>query len=220
MAGLFFCLASVEGAGLLFCPAAIQPHTSVYSAFFAINEVIPPTPQNSTQVFAGAFPVDLLHSSAHNTAATQTAYAPSAPRWRAYHQAQYLHRYQIPPPNRDAVQLSTAAYYNKVYKGAPLLWIHASRCSISQTMPARRGHLLPSANRWQVLHPAHLLRGQRLHLRQGQFGGLQSGTGQRLGRTGLARRPPPGGAVQRQGRGGRRGIIDGYRRISFRAFAR
>lgn len=138
MTGLLFCLASVEGAGLLFCPAAIQPHTSVYSAFFAINEVIPPTPQNSTQVFAGAFPVDLLHSSAHNTAATQTAYAPSAPRWRAYHQAQYLHRYQIPPPNRDAVQLSTAAYYNKVYKGAPLSWIHARQCSRPQTIPARR----------------------------------------------------------------------------------
>lgn len=32
--------------------------------------------------------------------------------------------------------------------------------------------------------------------------------------------PPPGGAVQRQERGGRRGILDGYRRISFRAFAR
>ena len=32
--------------------------------------------------------------------------------------------------------------------------------------------------------------------------------------------PPPGGAVQRQRRGGRRGTIDGCRRISFRAFAR
>lgn len=32
--------------------------------------------------------------------------------------------------------------------------------------------------------------------------------------------PPPGGAVQQQGRGGRRGTIGGYRRISFRAFAR
>ena len=30
----------------------------------------------------------------------------------------------------------------------------------------------------------------------------------------------PGGAVQQQGRGGRRGTIGGYRRISFRAFAR
>lgn len=31
-------------------------------------------------------------------------------------------------------------------------------------MPARRGLLLPCVDRWQVLHPAHLLRGQRLHL--------------------------------------------------------
>lgn len=32
--------------------------------------------------------------------------------------------------------------------------------------------------------------------------------------------PPPGGAVQQQGCGGRRGTIDGFRRNSFRAFAR
>lgn len=43
--------------------------------------------------------------------------------------------------------------------------------------------------------------------------------------TGSARRlaiwhPPLGGAVQQQGHGGRRGTIDGYRRISFRAVAR
>ena len=55
MAGLFFCLASAEGAGLLFCPATIQPNTSVYSVFCAINASIPPTPQNSTQGFTGAF---------------------------------------------------------------------------------------------------------------------------------------------------------------------
>ena len=45
-----------------------------------------------------------------------------------------------------------------------LLWIHARRCSRSQTVPARRGQLLLCVDRWQVLHPAHLLRGQRLHL--------------------------------------------------------
>lgn len=33
LAGLFFCLASAEDAGLLFCPFAIHPHTSVYSGF-------------------------------------------------------------------------------------------------------------------------------------------------------------------------------------------
>ena len=43
-------------------------------------------------------------------------------------------------------------------------WIHARQCSRSQTMQARRGLRLPPVDRWQVLHPAHLLRGQRLHL--------------------------------------------------------
>lgn len=55
MAGLSFCLVSAEGAGLLFCPATIQPNTSVYSVFCAINASIPPTPQNSTQGFTGSF---------------------------------------------------------------------------------------------------------------------------------------------------------------------
>lgn len=56
MAGLFFCLASTEGAGLLFCPAAHEPHTSVYSAFCAVNAVIPPTPQNGAKGFTVEFP--------------------------------------------------------------------------------------------------------------------------------------------------------------------
>lgn len=48
---------------------------------------------------------------------------------------------------------------------------------------------------------------------QGQPGGLQSGTGQRSWCTGW--QPPPGGAAQRQERGGRRGTIGGLRRTSF-----
>lgn len=42
-------------------------------------------------------------------------------------------RYQIPPPYMDTAQVSTAAYYNKVYKtvqGCALLWIHVKRRSI------------------------------------------------------------------------------------------
>lgn len=39
-AGLFFCLAPAEGAGLLFCSDAIQPHTSVYSALCSVNTKI------------------------------------------------------------------------------------------------------------------------------------------------------------------------------------
>lgn len=37
MAGLFFCLASADGTGLLFCPAAIHPNTSVYIVFYTIH---------------------------------------------------------------------------------------------------------------------------------------------------------------------------------------
>ena len=44
---------------------------------------------------------------------------------------QLLQRIQeIPPPRPDAVQVSTADYYNKVYKSA--------RVRTPQTMPARR----------------------------------------------------------------------------------
>lgn len=58
MAGFFFCLASAEGAGLLFCPAAIQPHTSVYSAFFAINEELyRPRHKTAHRSLQGLFPL-------------------------------------------------------------------------------------------------------------------------------------------------------------------
>lgn len=92
-------------------------------------------------------------------------------------------------------------------------------------MPARRGLRLPPVDRWQVLRPAHLLKGQRLHLYRVSpaaismlprpaAGGLAPG--QQSGRGGW--HPPPDGAVQWHGRGGRRGTIDGYRRISFSGF--
>lgn len=46
----------------------------------------------------------------------------------------------------------------------PIIIMYIRGCSIPQTMPARRGQLLPCVDRWQVPHPAYLLRGQRLHL--------------------------------------------------------
>lgn len=45
-------------------------------------------------------------------------------------------------PNERNTADTQAAYYNKVYKGAavrPLLWIHARRYNIAQTMPAAAG---------------------------------------------------------------------------------
>nr|DAZ42724.1 MAG TPA: hypothetical protein [Caudoviricetes sp.] len=61
-------------------------------------------------------------------------------------------------------------------------------------------------------------RGQRLHLYRVSPAACSLAPGQQSGPAGW--REPPGGAVQRQGRGGRRGTIDGYRRISFRPFGR
>lgn len=141
--------------------------------------------------------VDLPHSSAHNTETTQTAYTPPVSRRRAYRQAQHLHRYQIPPPRRTLYRPAQPPYYNKVYKGARVRPCYGS-------MPDSAAHCRPC-------QPG---------------GGLDTSHARRLaiwhrsaaGRTGW--HPPPGGAVRRQGRGGRSGTIDGYRRSSFRAFAR
>lgn len=145
LAGLFFCLASAEGAGLLFCPVAIQQHTSVYSAFCAVHAIIPPTQQNNAQGFAGAFPVicPILMPQYQTDTSGYNAVCDTLERITA---PQHIQRIPDTTATPDAVQLSTAAYYNKVYNGAavrPLLWIRARRCSIAQTMPAR--HNPPSS---------------------------------------------------------------------------
>lgn len=116
--GFFFCLASAEGAGLLFCPATMQPHINVYNGFSAVNQIIPPTPQNSAQGFTVAFPVivpaqpptiidrhnkplhRLRHVGAHHSTATPPAHT------RYHRHARTLYRTAQPP------------CYNKVYKGA------------------------------------------------------------------------------------------------------
>lgn len=176
MAGLFFGLASVEGAGLLFCPATIQPHTNVYSTFCRVNAIYRQrrkTAHIALQALFLRFATFHRHRYQTDTSGYNTACA------TLEHTTEPQHLQHIPKPavTPDAVQLSTAAYYNKVYKGA-----------------TDRKTYKP--------------------------GGLQSGTGQRSGRTWSTWHPPPGGAVQRQSRSGRRGTIDGSRRISFRAFAR
>ena len=149
MAGLFFCLASAEGAGLLFCPAAIQPHTSVYSVFCAVNaNYTAHAIKRHTELCSG-FSCDYARSTARDTRQTQATIIPPTPRWSVSQRPDALNRYQIPPLRRTLCSSAQPPYYNKVYKGAGvrLLWIHARRCSVSQTMQARRGQLLPSADR-------------------------------------------------------------------------
>lgn len=141
------------------------------------------------------FSCDLTHSTAHDTRPTQAAIIPPVPRWSVSQRRSTSSTYQILAPRRTLYRSAHTAYYNNVYKGAALLWIHARQRNTSQTMPARRrsaptvcGSLasaLPGTPaEWSASPPV-----------QGQPGGLQFGTGQRSGRTGW--HPPPGGAVQR-----------------------
>ena len=182
------CIDTVQGFS--FCPAVYQLLTIVYGCLSAVNAIIPPQRQNRLQGFTGLFR-DLPHSSAHNTADTQAFYAPSATRWRAYCQALHLRRYQIPPPRwtlYSSKQPPIIIRYIRVQRCA-LLWIHARRCSIAQTMPTRR---------LAIWHRSAV----RAH---------------RVSPAPSTRRDSPAVGARR---GGRRGTIDGYRRISFRAFAR
>lgn len=84
VAGLFFCLASAEGAGLLFCHAAMHPYTSVYSEFCAVHATIPHMPQNSAQGFTGAFSA-ICHVSPLLYGGASSYTAPPAPRWTPGH---------------------------------------------------------------------------------------------------------------------------------------
>ena len=192
LAGLFFCLASAEDAGLLFCPAAIQPHISVYSAFCVVNAVYT---VHTTKQRAGLYrgvSCNCTHSTARDTRPTHAAIIPPVPRWSVSQRRNASSIYQIPTPRRTLYSSAQPPYYNKVYKG--------QRCTPvmdpCQTVQHIADHASPAA---VSILPTP--------------GGLQSGTGS-------VWHPPPGGAVWQQGRGGRRGTIGGSRRISFRAFAR
>lgn len=194
MTGLFFCLASAEGAGLLFCPAAIQPNIGVYGAFCAVNAIIPPMPQNSAQGSTWAFPAIfrvllLLFYGA------SCYIAPPATRWSTPQRSSTSSAYQIPAPRRKLYRPAEPPIIIRYIKSAPLLWIHARRCNIPQTIPARRG--------------------QRLHLYRVSPSACNLAPVSSQGAPSTRRGSPAAG-----GSGGRRGTIDGYRRISFRAFAR
>ena len=155
MTGLFFCLASAEDAGLLFCSATIQPHTNVYSTFCAcpcnFNSQHSKTAHKALQwLFLRLCPLNhpryQTDTNGYNTTYDTLEHVTAAQRLQ-----------HVPDTSRHAETLHSSAqtaYYNNVYKGAGvrrLLWIHARRCNIPQTIPARRGQLLPCVDRWQVL---------------------------------------------------------------------
>ena len=200
MTGLFFCLASAEGAGLLFCPVAIQPHTiRLQRVLFRKCNYTAHAIKQHAELYR-RFSRNLYRSAAADTRPAQAVKIPPVSRWSVSQRRSTSSAYQIPPPCRDAAQVSTVAYYNKVYKrvhGCALLWIHARRCSIAQTIQARRGGLLASAA------PGAPAEGLASPPVQGQPGGLQSGTGQQSGAHRLApstRRDSPAAGARRAAR--------------------
>lgn len=149
-AGLFFCLASAEGAGLLFLPGgASATHKRLHRVLCCQCNYTAHAAKQRTGLYSG-FSCDCTLSTSHDNRPTQAAIIPPAPRWRAYTRPDALNIYQTPPPRRTLHR-----------PAQPPIIIRYIRW---QTMPAAEGQLLPCADRWQVLRPAHLLRGQRLRL--------------------------------------------------------
>lgn len=150
MAGLFFCLASAEGAGL----------------FFVLLQY------SHIQAFTTAFIPYVQFYTAHATKQCTrlyrrfSGYLPcfAAIVWRC------IQLYRTACATLDARTLCRPAqppYSNKVYKGAEVPACYRSMPDgVAHRRPCQPGGglLLPSADHWQALHPAHLLRGQRLHL--------------------------------------------------------
>lgn len=129
--------------GFYFALLQCNPIQAFTAAFLSLMQIIPPKLQNRLHGFTGAFPL-ICSIPAHNTANTQAAYTPPAPRWRAQRQALHLHRYQIPAQRRTLCSS----------KQPPIIirYIRVQRCAPCYgSMPARRGQLLPYADRWQVL---------------------------------------------------------------------
>lgn len=153
MAGLFFCLASANGAGLLFCPAAIQPHTSAFTtAFISSMQLYRPRRKTAHGALQKLF--RLFAAFFRCCVAVYPAILHHLRHAGAYHSA-------AAPPAHTGYQRSAGRCTGQRIPPIIIMYI---RVRTPQTMPARRGQLLPCVDRWQVLHPAHLLRGQRLHL--------------------------------------------------------
>ena len=146
MAGLFFCFASAEVQDFYFTLLQYSPIQAFAAVFMQSMQLYRPRHKTAHIALRGLFlrfaPFNRhryqTDTSGYNTicATLEHAHAPGRPpaHTRYHRHAGTLYR------------SAQTAYYNKVYKGsgAPLLWIHARRCSRSQTMPARR---------FEVWHP-------------------------------------------------------------------
>lgn len=118
MAGLFFCLASAEGAGLLFCSAAIQPYKRLQRVLCRPCTIYTANAAKQCTGLCSGFSCGLPHSTAVNNKPIQAAIIPPAPFWSVSQRRNTSGIYQIPPPRRTLYRPAQPPYYNKVYKGA------------------------------------------------------------------------------------------------------
>lgn len=168
LAGLFFCLASADDAGLLFLPCSnTATNKRLQRVLHRQCSYTANAAKQCTELCRG-FSCDCTRSTANDNRPIQEAIIPPVQCWSISQRRIASSAYQIPPPRRTLHRPAQPPYYNKVYKGAGVRPYHRS-----------------------------VLDGAAYH------------------------RPcQPGGTVQQQGQGGRRGTTGGSRRISFRAFAR
>ena len=152
-----------HGAGLLFLPIY---NTATYKRL----QLILSRPCNYTvqteKPFTGLYSgvsVDLTYSSPHNAASTQAGYTPPAPRRRAYRQSQRL----APIPDTTVTPGRCTGQHSR-----PIIIRYIRGCSISQTIPARRGQLLPSADPLASATPGAPAEGSASPPVQGQPGGV------------------------------------------------
>lgn len=137
MTGLFFCLASAEGAGLLFLPSGVSAtHKRLQHVLFRPCSYTVHSTKRRTWLYRGVSS-NLTQSTAHYTRPIQSTITPLAPRWSVSQRPDALHRYQVPPPRRTLHRSAQTPYYNKAYKMVQHIADHAN--------PA--GQLLPSADR-------------------------------------------------------------------------
>lgn len=169
-------------------PCCNTPYTSVYSSFCAVNAVIPHTTQNGVQGFTGSFPaIDPFNRQQYQTGTGGYNTAIATPE-----------RIAAPghPPAHTRYKRHTGRCTGQRSRPIIIRYIMAQQCACYRPMPNSAADRRPCQPggvsshrlrvRWQVLRPAHLLRGQRLHLYEVSPaavsllptpGGLQSGTG-------------------------------------------
>lgn len=136
------CIDTVQGFS--FCPAAYQLHTRVYSGFSNVHAIIPQQRQNRLQGFTAAFPL-ILPIPAHTM---------QQPHKQTIHRLRHVGGHTLKRSTFTDTRYHRHAGRCISQHSRPiiimyirgcrcaLLWINARRCSISQTMQARRGQRL------------------------------------------------------------------------------